>query len=126
MPRYDVGPQYALALGTFSGGALCVECSAREVAHIDTRGRLGRADGRFPHWVAPYTGTRFSVIYYQTQGEMVPRSTAVFSGSSLVPDDPTTFPDYGRNRYYNRYCKETKTYVPDDDEEKDDGWTRGS
>ena len=41
-----------LALGDFSegGGALAVEVSAREVAHVDTRRRLGKLDGRFPHW----------------------------------------------------------------------------
>ena len=34
-----------LALGDFAGGgALCVECSAREVAHIDTRHRLGKVE----------------------------------------------------------------------------------
>jgi len=108
----NTGPFYGLALGDFSegGGALCVECSAREVAHIDTRGRLGRADGRFPHWVAPYTGTRFSVIYYQTQGEMVPVTTAVFSGEPLVDDPPTfTSPE---DRYYNCYDQATNTYAP--------------
>jgi hypothetical protein len=76
----NIGPFYGLALGDFSqgDGALCVECSAREVAHVDTRSRLGKVDGRFPHWVAPYTGTRFSVIYYQTLGETTPKTTAVF------------------------------------------------
>lgn len=39
----------------------CAWCSAREVAHVDTRGKLGKVDGRYPHWVGPYTGTRFSV-----------------------------------------------------------------
>ena len=33
-------------------------------------------DGRFPHWVAPYTGERYSVIYYQTEGPEVPKTTA--------------------------------------------------
>jgi len=110
----NTAPFYGLALGDFGagGGALCVECSAREVAHVDTRGRLGRVDGRFPHWVAPYTGTRFSVIYYQTQGEMVPVTTAVFEGAPLV-DDPPTYcaPEH---RYHNCYCPETNTYSPSD------------
>ena len=43
--------------GKSGGGALCVECSALEVAHVDTRNKLGRVDGRYPHWVAPYQGT---------------------------------------------------------------------
>ena len=77
---------------------------------VNTKGRLGRVDGRFPHWVAPYTGTRFSVIYYQTQGEMVPVTTAVFSGEPLVDDPPTfTSPE---DRYYNCYDQATNTYAP--------------
>ena len=108
----NTGPFYGLALGDFSagGGALCVECSAREVAHIDTRKCLGRADGRYPHWVTPYTGTRFSVIFYQTQGEMVPVTTAVFAGEPLV-DDPATFSS-PEDRYYNCYDQATNTYAP--------------
>lgn len=26
-------------------------------------GRLAKVDGRFPHWVTPYTGERYSLIY---------------------------------------------------------------
>jgi hypothetical protein len=36
-----------------------VECSARETAAVDTREQMGRVDGRFPHWVAPYEGNRY-------------------------------------------------------------------
>ncbi|KNC76913.1 hypothetical protein SARC_10610 [Sphaeroforma arctica JP610] len=101
-----------LALGDFSdgGGALAVECSANEVAYVDTRHRLGKVDGRYPHWVAPYTGTRYSVIYYQTRGEIEPRTTAVFAGESLV-HEPTTYcrPE---DKYYNKYNRETNTYTP--------------
>ena len=76
--RYDVGPQYALSLGDFTGGALCVECGARELAAIDTHGRMAKVDGRFPHWVLPYEGERFSVIWFRTTGAPTPQSTAVF------------------------------------------------
>ena len=31
-----------------------MECSARVVAVVDTKDRLGKVDGRYPHWVAPY------------------------------------------------------------------------
>ena len=70
-----------MALGDFSagGGALCVEVSAREVAHVDTRGRLARVDGRYPHWVAPWEGPeRFSIITYRTRGPPSPRGPAVY------------------------------------------------
>ena len=45
------------------GGAIAVECSPLLVAEIETKGRLGKVDGRFPHWVTPYVGTRYSLIY---------------------------------------------------------------
>lgn len=108
----NTGPFYGLALGDFSegGGALCVECSAREVAHVDTRGRLGKVDGRYPHWVAPYTGIRFSIIYYQTQGDHEPIGSAVFSGEPLVTDPPTFCKK--EDRYYNCYDRATNTYSP--------------
>ena len=76
----NVAPFYGLSLGEFTngGGKLCVECSPTEVAEIDTRGKLAKVDGRFPHWVSDYEGTRYSLIYYVTSGEMVPQTTAVF------------------------------------------------
>ena len=32
---------------------------------------------RYPHWVTPYTGERYSLIYYHTVGEVVPRHSAL-------------------------------------------------
>jgi len=76
----NVAPFYGLSVGAYTegGGQLCVECSATVVAAVDTRGRLARIDGRFPHWVSPYVGERYSFIYYQTWGEGTPQTTAVF------------------------------------------------
>jgi hypothetical protein len=54
----NIAPFYGLALGDFTGGAICVETCSHEVAHVDTRRRLGKIDGRFPHWVAPHEGER--------------------------------------------------------------------
>ena len=127
----NTGPFYGLALGDFvaPGGALCVEASAREVAHVDTRHRLGKVDGRFPHWVAPYQGNRYSVIYYQTRGEEIPRTFAVFQSKQQVPVphvvlDPPTFTPTKRDGYYNCYDRTTGLYEP-----KDDGyiqWKKGT
>jgi hypothetical protein len=77
----NVGPFYGMALGDFSegGGALCVELNPMMVAAVDTRNRLGKVDGRYPHWVAPYEGERFSLIYYQTLGKQQPMGCAVYS-----------------------------------------------
>ena len=80
---YDVGPQYALALGTFSGGALCVESGARQLVRIDTKGRMAKFDGRFPHWVLPYEGERYSIIWFRTTGPPTPQTTAVFDDCQL-------------------------------------------
>ena len=49
---------------------------------MNTKNRLGKVDGRFPHWVAPYDNAgceRFSVIYYDTVCDLVPRGPAVFA-----------------------------------------------
>jgi len=79
---------YGLALGDFpeGQGGIRVECSSRIVAEVNTRNRLGKVDGRNPHWVAPYDEgcVRYSLIYYQTDGELAPVGPAIFAtpGSS--------------------------------------------
>ncbi|KAL7525237.1 hypothetical protein ACHAXR_002243 [Thalassiosira sp. AJA248-18] len=76
----NVGPFYGLSLGEFhGGGAIAVECSPFLVAEVDTRGKLGKVDGRFPHWVTPYEGTRYSLIYYVTSGSVESQTTAIFA-----------------------------------------------
>lgn len=81
--KQNCGPFYGLALGEFSEGqgGICVECNARTVAEVNTRNRLGKVDGRFPHWVAPYDADaeRYSLIYYRTEGEYAQPHTAIFS-----------------------------------------------
>ncbi len=78
----NIAPFYGLSLGDFSkGGKLCVECSPRCVAEIDTKGRFAKVDGRFCHWVSDYEGTRYSLIYYVTHGKVVPQTTAIFKPS---------------------------------------------
>ena len=56
-----------------------------EVTSVDTRGRLGKIDGRYPHWVAPHVGERYSVIYYVSNGPVVPQGPAVLCGEEM-PD----------------------------------------
>jgi len=74
----NIGPFYGLALGDFQGGgAVAVESSPFEVTHLDTFQRLGKVDGRYPHWVTKYTGERYSIIYYQTVGSVTPMNNAV-------------------------------------------------
>ena len=59
----NVGPFYGMSLGKFTGGAIAVGCDPLLVAEVETKGRLGKVDGRFPHWVTPYYGDRYSLIY---------------------------------------------------------------
>lgn len=74
----DKSFQYALSMGDFfNGGQLCVEASAAEVVSVDTKNALAKVDGRYPHWVSPYEGERYSVIYYRVNGEALPRTTAL-------------------------------------------------
>lgn len=82
--KQNNGPFYGLALGDFTDGTgqVCVECSARVLAKVNTKNRLGRVDGRHPHWVAPYdveNEERFSLIYYETGGTFVKPGPAVFT-----------------------------------------------
>ena len=76
----NIGPFYGMSMGDFAngGGKIGIELNAREIAEVDTREKLCKCDGRFPHWVTPFEGERYSLIYYQTEGEVTPQTTAVF------------------------------------------------
>jgi len=73
----------AKALGDYAEGTggIQVEFDPMTVCEVNTLHRLGKVDGRFPHWVAPYDKAcdRFSLIYYQTEGDPTPQTTAVFA-----------------------------------------------
>ena len=79
--KQNIGPFYGLSVGDFKEGegGIRVEYNARVVAEMNTKNRLGRVDGRYPHWVAPYAegSERFSLIFYQTEGQPKPDNGAV-------------------------------------------------
>mmetsp|Transcript_5585 Transcript_5585/g.8560 ORF Transcript_5585/g.8560 Transcript_5585/m.8560 type:complete len:546 (-) Transcript_5585:70-1707(-) len=81
--RQNASPFYGLSLGNFTEGTGCVsvECSPRIVAHVNTKNRLGRVDGRYPHWVTSYDSSqeRFSLIYYDTLSAYQPPGPAIFT-----------------------------------------------
>jgi len=82
--RQNVCPFYGLSVGDFDDGTggIMVECSARIVAHTNTKNRLSKVDGRFPHWVAPYDNInkdRYSVIFYETIGTYQKVGTSIFN-----------------------------------------------
>mmetsp|Transcript_27066 Transcript_27066/g.66382 ORF Transcript_27066/g.66382 Transcript_27066/m.66382 type:complete len:120 (+) Transcript_27066:793-1152(+) len=83
----NLGCFYGLSVGDFGpptygdgggsdtpglNGAIAVESGVFEVTEVDTRGRLGKVEGRNPHWVTPYSGERYSLVYYRTEGEPEP------------------------------------------------------
>eukprot|EP00578_Thalassiosira_sp_NH16_P031491 CAMPEP_0181077716 /NCGR_PEP_ID=MMETSP1071-20121207/1102_1 /TAXON_ID=35127 /ORGANISM="Thalassiosira sp., Strain NH16" /LENGTH=207 /DNA_ID=CAMNT_0023158985 /DNA_START=12 /DNA_END=635 /DNA_ORIENTATION=- len=69
----NIGPFYGLSLGW-------VELDAMTVCEVNTKNRFGKIDGRFVHFVAPYDvdATRYSVIFYLTEGEVQVKGKAVF------------------------------------------------
>ena len=94
--KQNRGPFYGLAVGNYpeGRGGVCVEteeAGGRVVARVNTKNRLGKIDGRFVHWVDAWDGPevasedesgtnfdRYSLIFYQTLGDSVPKTTAVF------------------------------------------------
>jgi len=85
--RQNSGPFYGLALGNFTEGTggVMVECSARVLARVNTKNRLGRVDGRYPHWDDGYdrrNEERFSLIYYDTLSAYERPGPAIFATAS--------------------------------------------
>ena len=75
-PHRDKGDhsyQYALSLGNFTGGELLIETNdPQRLTMLETKDRLTKCDGRRPHWVASYSGTRYSLIMYRCVGKKTP------------------------------------------------------
>jgi hypothetical protein len=73
---------YGMSAGEFDEGTGCVtvECSARVIAKVDTRNRLGRFDGRYPNWVTHYDPgqERFSLFYHDTLTTFESTGPAIF------------------------------------------------
>jgi hypothetical protein len=90
--KQNTAPFMALSLGDFARGTggICVECSARVVCEVDTKGRMGIVDGRYPHWVAPYDEScdRYSVVFYKTAGRVQPVGPAVLCAPVFLQQDP--------------------------------------
>jgi len=78
--KQNNGPFYGIALGSFPDGegGIRVEARWNTVVEVNSKNRLARIDGRYPHWVAPYSGDRFSLIYYQTTAKYIKPGPAVW------------------------------------------------
>ena len=75
----DTRHQYAVSLGAFEGGELCVESAGGvTISVVDTRGRCAKVDGRHVHWVRSHAGgERYSLIFYSTVGDPAPIGLSV-------------------------------------------------
>ena len=54
--KQNIGPFYGMSLGNFKDGegGICVEYDPKRIVQVNTKGRLGKVDGRFPHWVVSF------------------------------------------------------------------------
>lgn len=57
--KNNVGPSYVIALGDFTGGELVVEGK-----QFNIKNKLKKFDGRRAHWITPFKGTRYSLVFF--------------------------------------------------------------
>ena len=58
--KNNVGPSYVIALGDFTGGHIVVEGREKDI-----RNTFLKFDGTKGHWITPFKGTRYSIVYFQ-------------------------------------------------------------
>lgn len=73
------GPSYGVGLGKYTGGKLVVD----GVAH-DLHNRLVKFDGRLLHHVTPFTGERYTLIYFQMKRK-APKAPATKAPATRAP-----------------------------------------
>jgi hypothetical protein len=57
--KNNVGPSYIIALGDYTGGDLVIEGE-----RFNIRNNWKWFNGTLGHWVEPFEGTRFSLVYF--------------------------------------------------------------
>lgn len=57
--KNNVGTSYIIALGDYSGGNLVIEGK-----EINIKNKLYKFDGTKAHWITPFTGTRYSLVFF--------------------------------------------------------------
>ena len=57
--KNNVGYSYIIGLGDYTGGNLVIEGK-----QYDIKNKWLKFDGRLGHWVEPFTGTRYTIIYF--------------------------------------------------------------
>lgn len=57
--KNNVGPSYIIAIGNYTGGELFVEGKPYNI-----KNKFLKFDGTKGHWVAPFSGTRYSLVFF--------------------------------------------------------------
>ena len=57
--KNNIGLSYIIALGNFTGGELILEGK-----HHNIKNNFLKFDGRLGHWVEPFSGTRYSLVFF--------------------------------------------------------------
>jgi hypothetical protein len=61
--KNNVGPSYSISLGDFEGGELEVD-DGEYIYTYESRNRFVKFNGRNEHWVLPFEGERYSLVYF--------------------------------------------------------------
>ena len=61
--KYNRGPSYIIGLGNYTGGELVFEEGSYKGKH-NIKNRWPKFEGDTPHYVTPFKGTRYTLVYY--------------------------------------------------------------
>jgi hypothetical protein len=85
--KNNVGPSYVIALGDFIGGHLVVEGKEFDIQH-----KFKKFNGTKAHWITPFKGTRYSIVYFThtfkpphpSVRNLVVKKTGIYKNGELV------------------------------------------
>jgi hypothetical protein len=60
----NVGVSYIIGLGDYTGGNLCIERNGEIEKHNIYHKFYTFNGSKYPHWVEPFEGTRFTLVFY--------------------------------------------------------------
>ena len=88
--RCNMAPAYALSMGCFYGGELmCQGVDGTPITMI-TRHALVKFEGRRPHWVSPFSSTRYSLIWYKKWDRRWTNEQPIMGGPTVKYLTPPT------------------------------------
>ena len=80
----DIAHQYGIVLGNSTGGELVLVLSDGTEQTMDYRRKILKMDGRVPHRVKRFEGTRYSVIFYKLFDRRYPTEWPVLKRAKFV------------------------------------------